>query len=290
MSIFEIKFKHRFLYNIAIFVLLSHFFLFFIFSFLNKPLKIAFLVNKSAVNLSFKVDYTQKRTAKKIDSDKLKTKNLKSTKPKLTKIEKPIIKENIKEKITEKKIINNIIKAIEKPIEKPKLAKIEKPITKEVTKEVIKEKLKEEKVIKEVLKNIIKPIVKPKLAKIEKPITKEVLKEKLKQEIKEEIKKESIKEDFIEEELIIGRQELEELKLTLQMHDKVQSFWKPPQGLKPNKASKWSLTIEKNGKRKVEKIESSGILAFDMAAQRSLMLVDIKITVPVLILEVAFTG
>ena len=66
MSIFEIKFKHRFLYNIAIFVLLSHFFLFFIFSFLNKPLKIAFLVNKSAVNISFKVDYTQKRTAKNI--------------------------------------------------------------------------------------------------------------------------------------------------------------------------------------------------------------------------------
>ena len=96
MSIFEIKFKHRFLYNIAIFVLLSHFFLFFIFSFLNKPLKIAFLVNKSAVNISFKVDYTQKRTAKKIDSDKLKTKNLKSTKSKLTKTEKPIIKENIK--------------------------------------------------------------------------------------------------------------------------------------------------------------------------------------------------
>ena len=105
MSIFEIKFKHRFLYNIATFVLLLHFFLFFIFSFLNKPLKIAFLVNKSAVNLSFKVDYTQKRTAKKIDSDKLKTKNLKSTKPKLTKIEKPIIKENIKEKFTEKKVI-----------------------------------------------------------------------------------------------------------------------------------------------------------------------------------------
>ena len=206
MSIFEIKFKHRFLYNIATFVLLSHFFLFFIFSFLNKPLKIAFLVNKSAVNLSFKVDYMQKRTAKKIDSDKLKTKNLKSAKSKLTKIEKPI------------------------------------------TKEVLKEKLKEEYI------------------------------------------KEEFKEDLIEEELIIGRQELEELKLTLQMHDKVQSFWKPPQGLKPNKASKWSLTIEKNGKRKVEKIESSGILAFDMAAQRSLMLVDIKITVPVLILEVAFTG
>ena len=82
MSIFEIKFKHRFLYNIAIFVLLSHFFLFFIFSFLNKPLKIAFLVNKSAVNLSFKVDYMQKRTAKKIDSDKLKTKKLKSAKSK----------------------------------------------------------------------------------------------------------------------------------------------------------------------------------------------------------------
>lgn len=244
MSIFEIKFKHRFLYNIATFVLLSHFFLFFIFSFLNKPLKIAFLVNKSAVNISFKVDYTQKRTAKKIDSNKLKTKNLKSTTPKLTKIEKPIIKENIKEKITEKKVINNIIKAIEKPIEKPKLAKIEKPITKEV----------------------------------------------LKEKLKEEIIKEEPKEDLIEEESIIGRQELEELKLTLQMHEQVQSFWKPPQGLKPNKASKWSLTIEKNGKRKVEKIESSGILAFDMAAQRSLMLVDIKITVPVLILEVAFTG
>ena len=253
-----IKFKHRFLYNIAIFVLLSHFFLFFIFSFLNKPLKIAFLVNKSAVNISFKVDYTQKRTAKKIDSDKLKTKNLKSTKSKLTKTEKPIIKENIKEKVTEKKVIEkvvkNIIKPIEKPIEKPKLAKIEKPITKEV----LKEKLKE-KIIKE-------------------------------ESIKEESIKEEPKEDFIEEELIIGRQELEELKLTLQMHDKVQSFWKPPQGLKPNKTSKWSLTIEKNGKRKVEKIESSGILAFDMAAQRSLMLVDIKITVPVLILEVAFTG
>ena len=248
MSIFEIKFKHRFLSNIATFVLFSHFFLFFIFSFLNKPLKIAFLVNKSAVNLSFKVDYTQKRTAKKIDSDKLKTKNLKSAKPKLTKIEKPIIKEKIKEKVAEKKVINNIIKAIKKPIEKP--------------------------------------IEKLKLAKIEKPITKEVLKEKL----KEEYIKEEFKEDLIEEELIIGRQELEELKLTLQMHEQVQSFWKPPQGLKPNKASKWSLTIEKNGKRKVEKIESSGILAFDMAAQRSLMLVDIKITVPVLILEVSFTG
>lgn len=248
MSIFEIKFKHRFLYNIATFVLLSHFFLFFIFSFLNKPLKIAFLVNKSAVNISFKVDYTQKRTAKKIDSNKLKTKNLKSTTPKLTKIEKPIIKENIKEKVTEKKVIEKVVKNIIKPIEKP--------------------------------------IEKPKLAKIEKPITKEVLKEKL----KEEIIKEEPKEDLIEEESIIGRQELEELKLTLQMHEQVQSFWKPPQGLKPNKASKWSLTIEKNGKRKVEKIESSGILAFDMAAQRSLMLVDIKITVPVLILEVAFTG
>ena len=248
MSIFEIKFKHRCLYNIATFVLLSHFFLFFIFSFLNKPLKIAFLVNKSAVNISFKVDYTQKRTAKKIDSNKLKTKNLKSTTPKLTKIEKPIIKENIKEKVTEKKVIEKVVKNIIKPIEKP--------------------------------------IEKPKLAKIEKPITKEVLKEKL----KEEIIKEEPKEDLIEEESIIGRQELEELKLTLQMHEQVQSFWKPPQGLKPNKASKWSLTIEKNGKRKVEKIESSGILAFDMAAQRSLMLVDIKITVPVLILEVAFTG
>jgi hypothetical protein len=249
MSIFEIKFKHRFLYNIATFVLLSHFFLFFIFSFLNKPLKLAFLVNKSAVNLSFKVDYTQKRTAKKIDSDKLKTKNLKSAKPKLTKIEKPIIKEKIKEKVAEKKVIEKVVKNIIKPIEKP--------------------------------------IKKPKLAKIEKPITKEVLKEKLKQE---KLKEESIKEEFKEEELIIGRQELEELKLTLQMHEQVQSFWKPPQGLKPNKASKWSLTIEKNGKRKVEKIESSGILAFDMAAQRSLMLVDIKITVPVLILEVSFTG
>ena len=167
MSIFEIKFKHRFLYNIATFVLLSHFFLFFIFSFLNKPLKIVFLVNKSAVNISFKVDYTQKRTAKKIDSNKLKTKNLKSTTPKLTKIEKPIIKENIKEKVTEKKVIEKVVKNIIKPIEKP--------------------------------------IEKPKLAKIEKPITKEVLKEKL----KEEIIKEEPKEDLIEEESIIGRQELE---------------------------------------------------------------------------------
>lgn len=167
-------------------------------------------------------------------------------------------------------------KQLKKKVEKNNIVK-----PKAVKKEVIK---KEEPKSKPVAAKKITP-------KIEKPKEKPIEKQKI-----EPTKIKPIEEILPEkpenkvEEVVIGREELDELKLSLQMHEQIQTYWKPPMGLKPEKPSKWRVTIDSNGKRSVEKVEGCGILAFDMAAKRTLMTAPINCTVPLMVLEISFTS
>lgn len=268
--------KYLLLSKILVFVLLLHSMLF-IFSLISKkPLQISLDMNKSALDVAFKVDYTKKR----VDDVKLQTprKNLPTSAPKKENKQQLNLATVLKQLPSSSKIEVAPAKQLSSALEKfkPKAAKVEKPIS--------------------------KPVVKNQPPKIEKPVESKPVESKpevktdqnklkglvdsLHKKAPENLDKIKTTQD---EELILGREQFDEVKLALQIHEQIQARWQPPHGLQPTKPSKWLVKI-KAGQKIVEKVAGSGILVFDMAAQQTLLNTPLDFNCPDIEIEISFTA
>lgn len=256
--------KYLLLSRILVFVLLMHCVLILISFITKKPLQISLDINKSALDVNFKVDYTKKR----VDNIKLQT-------PRNKLPTKNAQKNEVKESLNLAKVLKQL----------PPSSKIEVAPAKQLASALEKFKPKQE--AKADIKNPPKidtsagkkPEVPPRENNKLKNLTDEQKLETVKPEIKQNI----------EEELVLGREQFDEVKLALQIYEQIQAKWQPPQGLNPKKPSKWLIKI-RAGQKIIEKIEGSGILVFDMAAQQTLLNAPLDLTGQDLEVEIAFTA
>ncbi len=258
--------KYQLLFRIFLYVVLFHFLVFLISSISKKPLQIVLNINKSAIDVAFKVDYTRKRVDNinlKTPKPKLQNKQVKNPQVNLAEILKQM-PANSKIEATKEKNLNSILNKL-----KPKSsADTKESAAKNLPKKIDK--------TQEVKQQEVKPVE----AKHDKNLVGSIKNEKIEPEIKQEI---------IDEELVLGREQFDELKLSLQIHDQIHSLWQPPKGLNPTKPSRWLIKIV-SGKKIIEKLEGSGILIFDMAAQRTLLNCNLDLTCGDLEIEISFTS
>ena len=267
--------KYLLLSKILVFVLVLHGILFTISLISKKPLQISLNMNKSALDVAFKVDYTKKR----VDDVKLQTprKNLPTSAQKKGDKQQLNLATVLKQLPASSKIEVAPAKQLAAAIEKfkPKAAKVEKPSSKPVVKNQPPkiEKLVESKPIES------KPESQNSSSKLKSLV------DSLNKKAPENIDKIKTTQD---EELILGREQFDEVKLALQIHEQIQAKWQPPRGLQPTKPSKWLVKI-KAGQKIVEKVAGSGILVFDMAAQQTLLNTPLDLNCPDIEIEISFT-
>lgn len=250
--------------KIFAFVLFLHFTIFLIGLLSKKPLQIALNINKSVLDVAFKVDYTKKRVN-----------NIKLQSPRNKSVTKNFKKNENKQPLNLAKILKEL----------PSNSKIE--ATSEKKLDTVLNKLKP--------KNDSNKKLAPKIEKtpeIKKPEVKQAENNKLKnlvESLKAQTVEPEIKQNLEDEELILGREQFDEVKISLQIHEQIQAKWHPPQGLNPPKPSKWLIKIIA-GQKFIEKVEGSGILVFDMAAHQTLLNSQIDVPCADMEIEISFTA
>lgn len=263
--------KYLLLSKILVFVLLMHWALIIISLITKKPLQISLDINKSALDVNFKVDYTKKR----VDNIKLQTPHNKLP-------TKSVQKNEVKQCLNLANVLKQLSSSskIEVAPAKQLASALEKFKPKQAAKA---DKSVNKPDIKKPLKIDSSPGKKPEVPPRENNKPKNLTDEQKLKTVKPEIKQN------IEEELILGREQFDEVKLALQIHEQIQAKWQPPQGINPKKPSKWLIKI-RAGQKIIEKIEGSGILVFDMAAQQTLLNAPLDHTGQDLEIEIAFTA
>ena len=263
--------KYLLLSKILVFVLVLHGILFMISLISKKPLQISLNMNKSALDVAFKVDYTKKR----VNDVKLQAprQNSATSAPKKDHKQQLNLATVLKQLPSSSKIEVAPDKQLAAAIEKfkPQQAKVTKPSSKPV--------------VKNQPPKIVKPVESKPEVKTD-PNKLKSLVDSLQKKAPENLDKINTHQ---EEELILGREQFDEVKLALQIHEQIQAKWQPPRGLQPTKPSKWLVKI-KAGQKIVEKVAGSGILVFDMAAQQTLLNTPLDLNCPDIEIEISFTA
>jgi outer membrane biosynthesis protein TonB len=74
------------------------------------------------------------------------------------------------------------------------------------------------------------------------------------------------------QELVVGRNEYEMIKVYQEIQEELAAYWRPPAGMKPKQSAILLALIGDNGRvGQVQVEQSSGVLAYDMAARMALV-------------------
>ncbi|MBT4855838.1 hypothetical protein HOM50_02635 [bacterium] len=152
-----------------------------------------------------------------------------------------------------------------------------------LNKAIKKKAATQSKSVKKPIKKVVKkPKIVPKVKKAQ-PV-KKVVPEKPKQEVKknisqrevkpvkkEEVKPKAIAEEKVDDPIYIGKDDMAALLIHDDIATALQQYWSPPAGITPDQVCKILVVLNEVGKIKtLQIVQSSKILAYDMAAQMAL--------------------